>query len=177
VRAFSLFGPVKLRALHQLAMLRQAQQRWAESAALSRAVLRQRMGAARGLNKSAGLMLARSLLELNDLHAAYAAIVGLYQAPIGLDEALNLLWLQTDYESRIEAWPNLFNAAAVKCQLAELMPSPQAARTQALLALAALKCDRAEWAQWLRQRAELLADVPALVAERPVLRQLWPQTA
>jgi len=59
-----------------------------------------------------------------------------------------------------------------KVQLAELMPSSPAARAQMLLALAAKKCGRNDLADWLCRRAELLCDVNALVAERPVLKEL-----
>ncbi len=34
-----------------------------------------------------------------------------------------------------------------------------------------------EWAEFLRRRAELLADPWELVAARPVLGELWPQAA
>jgi hypothetical protein len=60
-----------------------------------------------------------------------------------------------------------------KVQLAELMPSSAAARAQALLALAGKRVGRQDWADWLRRRAESLADPGKLVAERPVLRELW----
>ncbi len=173
MRAFSLFGPVKLRALHQLAMLRHAQHRWQEAAALCRAILAQRVGVTRGLVKPSGLMLTQSLLELNDLPGVFAAISGLYTQQLSLEEVLNLLSLQLDYESRIGAWGQMFTGAATKVQMAELMPAGHAARVQALLALAALKCGRTDWADWLRGRAELLADVNTLAAERPQLWELW----
>ena len=50
MRAFSLFGPAKLRALHQLAVLRHAQRRWDEAAQLCRAAFwSQRLSASRSL--------------------------------------------------------------------------------------------------------------------------------
>jgi hypothetical protein len=64
-----------------------------------------------------------------------------------------------------------------KVQLAELMAPGPAARTQALLALAAMKTGKSRLGQWLRRRAELLGDAPAMVAERPILAELWPQAA
>jgi hypothetical protein len=60
-----------------------------------------------------------------------------------------------------------------RVQLAELMPSTIAARTQALLALAARRAGRPDLSEWLRRRAELLADPAKLCAERPALRELW----
>src|SRR5665213_3034773 len=173
MRAFTLFGPAKLKALHQLAILRHAQRRWPETAALCRALLGHRLGRSASFTKPASLILTEALLELNELPSAYGAIMLLYGEQLGLDEVLSLLSLQLDYEAKIGAWAKIFDAAAAKVQLAELMPSPQAARTQAVLALAALKCGREDWAQWLRGRAELLADVATLTTDRPALAELW----
>jgi hypothetical protein len=67
----------------------------------------------------------------------------------------------------------MMQAAPSKVQLAELMPAQQAARTQALLALAAKKTGQSAWFNWLRQRAQLLADPQALCTDRPILKELW----
>jgi xanthosine utilization system XapX-like protein len=173
MRAFSVFGPPKLRALHQLAVLRHAQRHWQEAAALSRALLGQRLGASRGLAKPSRLILAEALIELNDLPGGYAALSELYSQQLSLEEVLNLLALQLDYESRIGAWQKMFTGVESKVQLAELMPSSASARVQALLALAAGKAGRPDWQQWLRKRAELLGDVNSLAGERPILWELW----
>jgi hypothetical protein len=173
MRAFSPFGPAKLRALHHLAVLRHAQQRWQDAAALCRALLSHRLAGNRSLSKPSSLILAGSLLELNDVGGGYVALQQLYAQQLSLEEVLNVLALQLDYEARIGAWQKMFAGAAAKVALAELMPSEQAARLQALLALAALKCGRLDWADWLRQRAELLADVNAMVSSRPMLREIW----
>jgi hypothetical protein len=174
MRAFSLFGPAKLRALHQLAVLRHAQRRWDDAAAICRALLRQRPGNRRSLTKPSRLILAESLLELNELPGSYVAIRDLYSQQLSLDEVLNVLSLQLDYEAKIGAWAAMFNGATSKVQLAELMPSALAARVQAFLALAALKSGRNDWADWLRRRAELLVDANSLTTARPVLLELWP---
>ncbi|HET6251321.1 MAG TPA: hypothetical protein VFE47_26795 [Tepidisphaeraceae bacterium] len=173
MRAFSIFGPAKLRALHQLAMLRHAQHRWDEAARLCRALLGQRLSATRSLNKPSRLILAESLLELNDLPGSYGAIRDLYAQQLSLEEALNVMSLQLDYESKLGAWGRMFSGATTKVQLAELMPSRPAARVQALLALAAQRCGRGDWADWLRRRAELLANVNDLTRDRPILWGLW----
>jgi hypothetical protein len=173
MRAFSLFVPAKLRTLHQLAVLRHAQERWQDAAALCRALLGQRLGGSEGLAKPARLILAESLLEMNDIAGSYGAIQELYLQTLSLEETLNVLALQLDYEARIGAWEKIFAGAAAKVQLAELMPSSAAARAQALLALAALKCGRTDWADWLRSRAELLTDLNSLAAARPMLWELW----
>jgi hypothetical protein len=173
LRAFSLFRSPKLQSLHYLAVLRHAQKRWNESAALCRAVLGQRTGSMAGLGKPAALVLADSLLEMNDIRGAYEAIGSLYQQRLSLGEGLHLLTLQLDYCSRIGAWRWMFDGVGTKAQLAELMPTASAARMQGFLALAAKKLNQPEWSDWLRQRAELLADVPTMLTERPILRELW----
>jgi hypothetical protein len=174
--SFSLFRTAKLMSLHHLAVLRHAQKRWADAAELCRAVLRQRLGNLKGISRQSRLILADALLELGDLRGTQEAIARLYDQRLSLAEAMNLLAVQLDYESRVNAWERLFAGVSTKVQLAELMPTPTGARTQALLALAAKKVGRDDWAAWLRRRVELLVDVGELVASRPVLRELWPDT-
>ncbi|MDB5303381.1 MAG: hypothetical protein JWM97_930 [Phycisphaerales bacterium] len=173
MRGFSLFRTAKLQALHHLAVLRHAQRRWEESAALSRALLSQRLRAVDGLSRPARLILVDALLEMNDLRGANESIQDLYRHRLTLSEVLTLVLVQLDYSARVGEWEQMFAGATAKVQLAELMPAPRAARAQALLALAALRLGRADWAAWLRQRVELLADVNTLTTERPVLWELW----
>jgi hypothetical protein len=172
LRSFSLFRAVKLLSLHHLAVLRHAQRRWRESALLSRALLHQRLGSLQSLGRSNQLMLADSLLELGDLAGAHEALSGLYRERLTLGEAMNLLVVQLDYESRISAWGAMTKNMVAKVQLAELMSAPSAGKTQAFLALAAMKQGRVDWAKWLAARTALLVDVNALVAERPVLGEV-----
>ena len=44
------------------------------------------------------------MLELGDLRGAYSALAALYGQRLSLSEAMNLLLIQLDYESRIGAW-------------------------------------------------------------------------
>lgn len=173
VRTFSLFRRAKLQALHHLALLRHAQRRWQESALLSRALLRQRLGSLQPLSKPTLLLLADSLLEMGDLRGAYDAIAGLYRERLSLPQVLNLLAIQLDYSTRIGAWQSMFGNVMEKVQLTELMPPPISARCQAALALAARKLGRHDVADWLRARAELLTDVQQLTLDRPALLELW----
>jgi len=174
LRGFSLFRAVKLRSLHHLAVLRHAQRRWGEAVMLCRELLGQRLGMLAGLIRSAQLILADSLLELGDVRGAYTAISGLYQQRLSLAEALELIAVQVDYLWRVDAWQEMMAGASHKVQMAELMPPPKAARTEALLALAARKTGHADWERWLMRRVELLADGKDLVRIRPVLAELWP---
>jgi hypothetical protein len=173
LRAFSPFKNVKLLGVHHLAMLRHAQRRWQDTAMLCRALLRQRLGSLSGLNKTSRLILADALLEMNDVAGAYEAITRLYDQHLTLGEAMNLLSIQLDYESRIGAWDAMMRHLPAKVQLAEVMIPPSSARTQALLALAAKKTGRMDWSDWLRKRVELIADPKQLCAQRPLLWEVW----
>ncbi len=172
LRRFSILRAVKLQSLHHLIVLRHAQRRWPDAAMLCRALLRQRLGSLESLAHSSRLMLADSLLEQDDLNGAYEQIIGLYHQRLNLTESLNLLLIQLDYETRIEAWGMMMRGIWSKVQLAELMPSGSAAQLQAMLSIAAEKTGRRDWADWLRQRAHLLADIDELVARRPRLKDL-----
>jgi hypothetical protein len=176
LRSFSLFRAAKLMVMHHLAMLRHAQRRWEDCAQLCRALLQQRMGSAKNLERPTRLMLAESLLEMGDLNGSYQQLVTLYQQRLGLHEAVSLMALQLDYEARIHAWGSLFSQVSTKAELAELLPAAKSARVQALLALAARKVGRQDWSEWLRRRAELLADVADLTRSRPMLWELWSAT-
>jgi hypothetical protein len=142
---------------------------------LCRALLGERLGSLRGLSKPSLLLLSDDLLHMGDLRGAYEALGRLYQQRLSLPEALTLQQLQLEYLARVGAFEPMLEQVKTKVQLAELMPSVHAARTQAFLALAALKTGREALGRWLLRRAELLCDASALVAEKPVLRELWPQ--
>ena len=181
----------KLLGLHHLAVLRHAQRRWRESAMLSGALLRlSRPGVVSGwvlgrttarqpatlppgVACTAQLMLADSLIEMNDLPGAYQALSGLFAQRLSLAEAMNLLVIQLEYEARAGAWGSMLSHVGHKVQLAELLPAMPAARAQALLALAAMRSGRPELAGWLRRRAELLVDVNELAAQRPVVAEVF----
>jgi hypothetical protein len=173
LRSFSIFRTVKLRSLHHLALLRHAQRRWVESVLLCQELLQQRLGPLGGISRSTRLILADSLLNVGDLHRAHEALAGLYQQRLSLGEALELTVVQTDYLSRVGAWEQMTQGIAQKVQLAELLPTEASARVQALLALAAKNIGKTELSDWLKKRAELLADRDELAKQRPVLADLW----
>src|SRR5262249_5488038 len=104
----------------------------------------------------------------------YFALSELARQRLSLGESLALTLVQLDYCARIGAWPAMFQSAARKLPLIELMGPAASAKSQALLALAAKKTGRSDWEGWLRHRAELLTNVNELVAHRPILAELWP---
>ena len=173
LRAFSMSRSIKSMSLLNLALVRLAQKRWPDAAILCREVLSAKKGNPDHLSKSSRLLLADSLLEMGDTRGAHEALLGLYQHRLSLGEALNLLRVQTEYLARIGAWDYMMQGVATKVQMSELMPTPQAARTQAMFALAAKRAGRADWANWLKARVELLADPKELTAERQILWELW----
>src|SRR5579859_3292992 len=172
VRTFSLFRAVKLQALHHLAILRHAQRRWQDAAKLSRELLGQRLGPLQPLSKSTRLLLADSLLEMNDVRGTYDAIASLYREPLSLSEQLNLMLIQLDYSAHVEAWTSMMDNYMAKVQLAELLPAAASARAQAFLALAAKRVGRMDVADWLAARAALLANNQKLASERSLLAEL-----
>jgi hypothetical protein len=176
LRSFSLFRSGKMLSLHHLALLRHAQRRWRDSALISRALLQQRFSGPAYITKPSQLLLADALLELGDLPGAYGSLSALSREKLSLGEAMNFLLVQLDYESRLKAWDSMVARGSMyqRLQLIELMPTVNAARAQALMALAAMKISRQDWAQWLRSRAELLVDAKELIAERPFLSEFWP---
>jgi hypothetical protein len=140
---------------------------------LCHTLLHQRLGPLHNLAKPSRLILAESLLEMDDLRGAYDALKELYGYRLSLGEAMRLLQVQLDYLARIGAWEQVLDQMPAKLELAELMPSNAAARVQAVMAMAARKLNRGEWADFLRRRVELLADVQQLAKERPWLWELW----
>jgi hypothetical protein len=173
IKTFWLIRSVKLMGIHHLAVLRHAQRQWRESALLSEALLRQKLTATPSIARSTRLMLADALLEMGDHPGAYYALSELYAQKLSLLEAMNLMLVQLDYEAAIGAWPAMFANIPQKVQMAELLPAASAARTQALLALAAKRTGRMDWANWLTRRAELLTDINELTVQRPILKELW----
>jgi len=177
LKTFSLFRSSKLLSLHHLAVLRHAQKRWTDAAQLCSALLRQRLGALKGLSRQSRLILAESLLELGDLRGAHAAILALYSERLSLAEATKLLAVQLDYLARVNAWEAMLAGLESKVELSELMNASSSARSQALLALAAKKAGKGDWVDYLRRRAELLADASELASARPMLAELWPASS
>lgn len=172
LRAFSLADSTKQFGLQQLAMLRHAQSRWADAAALARAFLSSRRQAA--LDIPSRLVLAESLLEMGDLAGVGREIEDLSRQRLNLRQTLLLTQLRLDLQSRTAEFAAMFQQPQVAVGLVELMPAAASMRCHALLALAARRLGKTEWSDFLLRRAKLLGDVDALAGSRPVLRELLP---
>jgi hypothetical protein len=173
LRSFSLFRTAKIVSLHHLALLRHAQRRWRESAQLSQAVLSQGLRAMKGLQRASLLVLTDSMIQLGDMPGAYAAMNSLQRCRLSLNETLTLQLLQLDYSWRIGGWEAMLQGIGGKVQMSELMSPINAARSQALLALAAYKLNRIDLARWLRRRAELLAEPGEISGGRKPLDEMF----
>jgi len=112
-------------------------------------------------------------LQVGDLAGAYEALSRLYSQRLSLAEAMTLLQLQLEYSWRVGAYPAMVSGLAAKVQLAELMPTSSAARTQAFLSLAAHRLGQKELAGWLGQRVKLLVDPERFKVEMPAMVELW----
>jgi hypothetical protein len=175
IHGFSVLRSVKLMSLHHLAVLRMAQRNWSDAARLSKALQRYRLGRDGSLTRASLLVLAATATRVGQLRDAYEALQRLRAVPLTLDEQLSLLHAESAYLARIGAWETLCYRIDAKAKMAELMPSEAAAQTQALLALAAKRTGRDQWAGYLMKRCELLAEPAKLVGEEPLLGEVWPQ--
>lgn len=179
IRGFSVHRDGKALGLQQLAMLRHAQKRWADSAALTRELLARQPAkpSASEMEKQSRLVLVDSLLELGDIQSAGLELARLEQLPLNLKELLSLTALRTDFLARSGEWNGLFQQIERTTALAEIMPARMGARVEAMLALAAKKLGRDDWASYLTRRVELLVDMDELVKHRPMLWELWEKRA
>jgi hypothetical protein len=171
IRSFALHRGPRLGSLQNLAALRHAQRRYPEAAAVASALLNQKRPDDQ-LSRTLRLMLAECSLEMNDLTTAHQALSQIGQQ-LPVREMLKMLELQVDYCVRVSAWQAALDQLPMKIEMSELLPAESAARVQALLALAAKKLGRDDWAEWLKRRVELLTDPQRLVESREALREVW----
>lgn len=146
----------RLMLYHRLAMLRHRQRRFGEAAAICRAVLRHRLGPARDARAHLLLLFTESSLECRDIASAFGALSELNRTRLSLVESLQRLALQTRYELMGGHVEQAIDHSDRKVQLAEVMPAHQCGAMHAMLATAADRAQRAELAQGLWARAELL---------------------
>jgi len=162
LRRIPLHRPVRLLLYHRLAMLRHRQQRFAETAAICRALLTYGLGPAERVRAHLLLMLVEACLAENDPFGAHAGLVQLHQTRLNLIESLQRMALQTRYEIAVGYDKLVLDGIQQKIELAELMPAPQCGVVHAMFALAATRCRQSALADWLRLRAELICGAEKL---------------
>jgi len=153
---------VRLMLYLSLASIRHRQHRFAESAAICRAVLSQPLGPARRQRGRLLLMLAEAQLQCGDIYGAYLALTELHRQPLPLVESLQRLALQTRYEVLAGHDHAALADARQKLLLTELMPPIQCAAMHAMLTASAKRTGQDELADWLWRRSELLCGSDAL---------------
>jgi hypothetical protein len=163
LRRWPLHRALRLMFYHRLAVLRHRQERWAEAAAISQAVLRYRLGPAAGVRSHLLFLLVESRLNARDLAGAHAGLLELHGMTLGLGEVLQRTALQTRYEVAAGYDAQALDNLESKVHAAELMPALQSGGLHALLAEAAQRRGDAPLAAWLRSRAELLLTPQELV--------------
>lgn len=171
LETFMLYRSPRTSLLQNLAALRHAQKRYREAALIAGELLRGRQrdpGAGRTLR----LMLAECSLQTGDLPTVHAALSGVVP-PMPVRQLLKLMELQIEYCVRIGAWQQALDQLPTKIELVELLPAEPAARVQGMLALASARANRPDWCDWLKRRVELLGELPRILEQRPVLREVF----
>ncbi len=170
--SFTLAGSSKQIGLQQLAMLRHAQSRWSDAAALARAFLAGR-GRLAARDIQSRLVLAESLLEMGDLDGVAREIFDLSRQRLNLRQTLVLTQLRLDYLARRGDFQQMFQKPQTVLSLIELMPASISMRCHALLALAAKRLEQTTWWHFLAGRAKLLGDIESLLEARPFLQEVF----
>jgi len=163
---FTLYRSVRVMLYHHLAVLRHRQRRYGETMRICWALLsRPSHGLGDNVQRRVRLLLADACLHRGEPVHAHAALVPLYVEQLDLNDALQLLDLQTRYERMCGQASRMLHVAQRKVRLAELMPPEPAARIHRLLGEAAEMLNRPQTAAWLHERAALLhaADGSGLV--------------
>jgi len=169
LRAVTPLRSVKLLACHQMAVAAHASRCYRGAVALCRALLGERLGAMKSMANATRLILADSLLMLDDVRAAGLALDGLSGARLSLADRMVLLPIELRYHLAAGLEDRAVESLPHKVRLAELLDAPDAALAHALLAEACRRNQLTPQGDYLRERAALLGDLDAIVAGHPAL--------
>lgn len=171
---FSLSPRTQAALFQQLAGLLFRRDRHREVVAICRELLRHRLGQFRGLMFNTRVLLADSLLLLDHVEEAYAAIRPVYNTPLSLADRMKLLPVQLRYELAAGHAGSAVTALADKVQVAELLESPRAALVHALLAEACRRQAMPVQQAYLAERARLYHDLAPLAERYPLIKPVAP---
>jgi len=172
IQRFSLSVKDKILACNQLAALFMKRQAYSQAAAVCRVLLVQRLNRLRNVWVNARIMLADSLLFLNQIDEAYEAIRPLYDTSLSLTDRMKLLPVQLRYELAAGHHTSASQSLKEKVKIAELLDSPAAALVHALLAEACRRQAMTPQYNFLIERARLYHDLDELVGQFPVISAL-----
>lgn len=164
---------VKLLACHQLAVTAHVSRAHRGAAVLCRGLLAHRLGSMKSVATATRLILADSLLTLDDVVAAGDVVKTLSRTNLSLADQMTFLPIELRYQLSAGKSADAVESLPDKVRLAELLDSPAASLSHALLAEACRRNDLATEKRYLLRRAALLGDIDALLEKhRPLLGQL-----
>lgn len=161
---FSFFRQGKLLACHNLAVIAHGRKDYDAAAELCGGIVSLRTGPPRSIGRTCRILLADCRLLLGDAAAAADAIKPLSVRGGGLNLVEQLLLLPVELRCQIASknYRKAVDGLAWKVRRAELLDSPKAALTHALLARACRETGEIEKADYLQRRAELYHDLSEL---------------
>ncbi len=164
LRQFSFFRQGKLLACHNLAVIAHGRKDYRAAAELCGGIVSLRTGPPRAIGRTCRILLADCRLLLGDAAAAVEAIkpFSLRGGDLNLVEQLLLLPVELRCQIASKAYPEAVDDLAWKVRRAELLDSPKAALTHALLATACREVGEAGKADYLLRRANLYHDLSDL---------------
>ena len=176
VTRFSLTAHAKLLASVELATVLFRRDRHVDVVSLCREVLRHRVSRLRNVWIAARILLADSLLQIDEIHAAYEAMRPVYDTQLSLSDRMKLLPIQLRYELAANHSSASVNSLAEKVQIAELLDASQAALVHALLAEACRRESMPVQQAFLVNRAKLYHDLEPLAEKHAVIAPILPRS-
>lgn len=169
---FAISRRAKIMAAQMLASLFTYRRQYEDTVAICRELLRQPIRRLEHIWIDTRLMLADSLLALGRLAEAHEAMLPLFGTPLSLEARMKLLPIQLRYELAAGHAAFAVSALRQKVQLAELMDSPSAGLTHALLAEACRRQNLTDQQTFLADRARLYHDLEPLARLHPVIEPI-----
>ncbi len=169
LQRFTLSIRTKTLALQHCASLFFHRDAHAEVVKICRSLLGERLVGLKQVWINARLMLADSLLMLDQVNEAYEAIRPVYDTKLSLADRMKLLPIQLRYELAAGYPTAALQNLPEKLQMAELLESPRAALVHALLAEACRRNHMPELEAYLARRAWLYHDLDSVASRYPVI--------
>jgi hypothetical protein len=166
---FSFSARSKIVACQQLASLFFRRDSYAEAIVLCRELLRHRLRGLRNVWINARLLLADSLLMLDEVAGAYEALGPVCNVSLSLAERMKLLPIRLRYELAADHAASCVQSLKEKVRIAELLDAPRAALVHALLAEACRRQAMPAQQAFLCERARLYHDLNELVERYPLI--------
>lgn len=172
MRQFSLYRNGKVLACHNLAVVSHGQKRYRSAAILCDGILSLGGRLSRHINETCRILLADCRLLLGDPDLARIALgrLSAKSPELALTDQLLLLPIELRCQLAMQQYQEAAADLSWKVQRAELLDSPKAALTHALLAAACRKTGHQPEADFLERRARLYHDLDELSEEYEILR-------